>query len=239
MSKAQPGSSLPPIAPRAEWLRARTELLAREKALTQARDELAAARRRLPLVRVDRTWTFAGEHGPTTLSQLFAGKQQLIVYHFMFDPEWDEGCPSCSLVVDSLAGSLVHLQQRDTAFAAVSRAPIGKLLAFRRRMGWHFPWVSSHDNDFNQAFQVTLDDAQRDYNFAPVDSLPQHMPRRGELPGLSVFVQQDGAVCHAYSTYTRGLDALMGVFNLLDLTPLGRREQPGMPMLWVRHHDTY
>lgn len=239
MSNTRSELPLPPVATRAEWLRARTELLAREKALTQARDELAAARRRLPLVRLEPAWTFAGEHGPTTLAQLFAGKRQLIVYHFMFDPDWDEGCPSCSLVVDSLVGSLVHLQQRDTAFAAVSRAPIDRLLAFRRRLGWHFPWVSSHDNDFNHAFQVTLDDTQQRYNFGPVESMPQHMPRRGELPGLSVFVQRDGEVHHAYSTYTRGLDALMGVFNLLDLTPLGRREEPGMPMQWVRHHDQY
>jgi predicted dithiol-disulfide oxidoreductase (DUF899 family) len=237
----QPGTPvvLSPVVARDAWLTARRELLAREKALTQARDELAALRRQLPVVRVDHDWTFDGPRGRQSLRELFEGRPQLIVYHFMFAPEWDEGCPSCALVMDSLAGSLVHLAARDTSFVAISRAPLAKLLAYRERMGWTFPWVSSHDNGFNQAFQVTLDETQRDYNFAPADALPEHMPRRGELPGLSVFVQRSGAVCHSYSTYTRGLDGLMGVFNLLDLTPLGRRETPGMPMTWVRQHDEY
>lgn len=237
----QPGTPvlLSPVVARDAWLLARRELLVREKALTQARDELAALRRALPMVRVERDWTFDGPSGRRSLRDLFEGRSQLIVYHFMFAPEWDEGCPSCALVMDSLAGSLVHLAARDTAFVAISRAPLAKLLAYRERMGWSFPWLSSHDSDFNQAFQVTLDDTQRDYNYAPADQLPEHMPRHGELPGLSVFVQCSGVVCHSYSTYTRGLDGLMGVFNLLDLTPLGRREAPGMPMTWVRQHDEY
>lgn len=233
----------PSVVSHTEWLAARRALLTREKALTRQRDALAAERRRLPMVRLEQDYVFAGEQGPARLRDLFGPHPQLIVYHFMFDPAWDEGCPSCSHFADNFALLLPHLAARDTAFAVVSRAPIEKIAAFKRRMGWTLPWFSSGNNSFNLDFHVTLDETAGsvEYNFTPVAELKA----RGkvwmdELPGLSVFWREGEALFHTYSTYARGLDELLNTYNFLDLTPLGRHEE-GLQWAqqWVRHHDRY
>jgi predicted dithiol-disulfide oxidoreductase (DUF899 family) len=219
---------------RAEWLEARRALLAREKALTQARDEVAAARRALPRTEVTEPYRFAAPAGSTDLAGLFGGRSQLIVYHFMFGPDWQEGCPSCSFWADSFDGMSPHLAARDTAFAAVSRAPLDRLMAYRARMGWEFPWVSSLGTSFNEDFGVTIAEGPgAAYNYAPTT-------RKGEMPGLSVFMREEGRVFHTWSTYARGLDALNPVYQHLDLTPRGR-DEAGLPwpMAWVRRHDRY
>jgi predicted dithiol-disulfide oxidoreductase (DUF899 family) len=228
------------VVSRAEWLRARKELLAREKAHTHERDALARARRELPWVRVEKDYTFDGPDGPVKLADLFRGKSQLFVYHFMFGPEWVEGCQSCSFVGDHVDGALPHLEHRDVSFVAVSRAPLAKLQAFQRRMGWRFPWVSSHGSAFNFDFRVsaTADElsAQRmDYNFDRSDMVLD------ELPGLSVFFRKaDGSIYHTYSAYARGLEPLVGTYQFLDLVPKGRDEDGlSFTMAWVRHHDRY
>jgi predicted dithiol-disulfide oxidoreductase (DUF899 family) len=226
--------SLPEVATHEAWLRARKQLLAKEKAFTRQRDELAAERRRLPMVRVEKEYAFDAASGRRTLLDLFDGRRQLLVYHFMFAPDQDAGCSSCAFVADNLTGALRYLGQRDTAFAAVSRAPIGNIERYRQRMGWDFPWVSSFANGFNHDLRVTLDAGQTEYNYAPVDELPAQMPRAGELPGLSVFVRDGAQVFHAYSTYTRGLDTFMNTYNLLDHTPLGRQETDGQVAAWTR-----
>ena len=228
----------PKIVTRAEWTAARVRLLAKEKELDRMRDALSAERRALPMVRVEAEYVFDGPDGPRTLLDLFDGRRQLAVYHFMFDPEWDEACPSCAFVADNLAGAVAHLAGRDTAFAAVSRAPLAKLERFRKRMGWSFPWVSSFGNDFNRDFRVTLDARQTEYNFAPVDAQPEHYPREGEREGLSVFLRDGDAVLHSYSTYQRGLDALLATYHVLDRTPLGRQEEDGI-MRWIRFRGEY
>jgi predicted dithiol-disulfide oxidoreductase (DUF899 family) len=233
----------PRVVSRKEWLRARTALLEEEKALNRARDALSAARRELPMVKVETRYEFEGANGPTSLLDLFAGQRQLIVYHFMFEPGWEEGCPSCSFLADNATGALVHLHARDTAFAVVSRAPFADIDAFRRRMGWDFTWVSSHGTDFNYDYAVTLDETRgaTDYNYA--DARPLRAAGRlwmDELPGLSVFLRDGEQVFHTYSTYSRGLDPLLNTYNYLDLTPLGRHEEGlAWPMAWVRHHDRY
>lgn len=216
-----------------EWLAARRKFLAREKAFTRERDALTEARRKLPLVAVDKPYVFEGTAGPVSLAQLFEGRSQLIVYHLMFDPADDVACPHCSFVVDGFASGLVHLQGRDTAFAAISRAPISKIEAFRKRMGWSFPWVSSHANTFNYDFHVTLDAARGSttYNYGKWDG-------EGEMPGLSVFLRDGERVLHSYSTYMRGLDMFMSPYHLLDVTPIGRNETDGI-MAWVKYHDEY
>jgi len=226
-----------------EWRAARCELLAQEKEFTRARDALSAARRALPAVRLDKHYTFAGPTGQVSLLDLFEDARQLIVYHFMFEPGWDEGCPSCSYFADNFTGALVHLAARDTAFAVISRAPFGAIDAFRLRMGWEFPWVSSHETDFNYDFAVTLDESRdaNTYNFTDARALKeQGRLWMDELPGLSVFLRESDDVFHTYSTYSRGLDLLINTYNYLDLTPLGRQED-GLPwsMAWVRHHDRY
>ena len=228
----------PLVVSRAEWLMARRRLLAEEKELTRKRDAVAASRRALPMVRIEQAYAFDGPDGRRTLGELFEGRRQLLVYHFMFDPSWAEGCRICSLFADTFDGAIRHLPARDTAFAAVSRAPIAKLLEFRARMGWTFPWYSSHDSEFNYDFRVsfTPDEAASggaEYNYAS-----QRV--QAELPGLSVFRRDGDEVFHTYSTYARGLDGLMATYSLLDLTPLGRQEE-GLPhpMAWVRHHDRY
>ncbi len=226
------------IVAREEWLAARKRLLVKEKDFNRQRDALSAERRQLPMVQIDQHYVFEGPHGRRTLGELFEGKRQLIVYHFMFDPAWDEGCPSCSFVVDHVAGTLVHLAARDTAFAAISRAPFAKIERFQQRMGWRFPWLSSFGNDFNHDFGVTIDERHTEYNFAPVAAQPAGRPHEGEREGLSVFLRDGDRVLHAYSTYQRGLDPLLNTYNLLDLTPLGRQEDDGI-MAWVRHHDRY
>jgi predicted dithiol-disulfide oxidoreductase (DUF899 family) len=238
--------SNPMVVSRAEWLVARRELLAKEKELTRARDALAAPRRELPMVEIDKEYVFDGPGGPIGLRNLFGGHRQLIVYHFMFDPEWDEGCRSCSYFADNFTGALQHLPARDTAFVVVSRAPLAQLETFRARMGWSFPWYSSFHSDFNDDFGVTVDASQPDsqYNYRSTRQqldAGQIWVQRGELPGLSVFLRDGGRVLHSYSVYARGLDHLINTYNYLDLTPLGRGEddQVPYPMHWVRHHDKY
>jgi predicted dithiol-disulfide oxidoreductase (DUF899 family) len=234
-----------PTVSRAEWLTARKALLQQEKELTYRREEVARARRQLPRVRVEKEYTFAGKHGPVTLADLFQGRSQLLVYHFMFHPDWVEGCRSCSYLADHFDGTLPHLAARDVTFVAISRARLEHLQAFKRRMGWSFTWVSSHDSDFNFDYRVSftpelLATGDASYNF---ESLPREVPPGMplELPGASVFYKEgDGAVYHTYSTYARGLDALVGTYQWLDLVPNGRDEDGlNFSMAWVRHHDRY
>jgi predicted dithiol-disulfide oxidoreductase (DUF899 family) len=235
----------PKIASRAEWLVARKALLAKEKQLTRERDALAAERRRLPMVEVEKEYSFEGPNGRATLRDLFGAQRQLIVYHFMFDPSWDEGCKSCSLFADNFPVSLAHFAARNTAFAVVSLAPLAKLEAFKKRMGWSFTWFSSSGTSFNRDFHVTLDeDAGSDeYNYEKAATLKQAGKiwiDKGELPGLSVFFRDGNRLFHTYSAYQRGLDPFMNTYTYLDVTPLGRQED-GEPyvMSWVRHHDKY
>jgi predicted dithiol-disulfide oxidoreductase (DUF899 family) len=228
----------PKIVSRDEWTAARKRLLAKEKKLTVQRDALSAERRRLPMVEVEKAYTFEGPQGRRTLADLFEGRRQLLVYHFMFGPDWDEGCPACSFVADNFAGSLVHLAARDTTLAVISRAPLDKITPFKKRMGWTFPWLSSFGTDFNHDFQVTLDKGHAVYNYAPVSAQPADRPHEGEREGLSVFLRDGARVFHTYSTYQRGLDAFLNTYNFLDLTPLGRQEGDGI-MRWLRHHDKY
>ncbi|MGI9577148.1 MAG: DUF899 domain-containing protein [Microthrixaceae bacterium] len=223
---------------REEWLAARTALLAREKELTRLRDDLAQARRQLPLVEIDKDYRFAGSDGEASLLDLFDGQQQLIVQHFMFGPGWEEGCPSCSFWVDAFNGTEVHLEHRDTRFVLVSRAELGELEAYRTRMGWNVPWYSSAGSDFNFDFGVSFTADQQEsggeYNFAHQDQLPD------ELPGVSTFARDGDRVFHTYSTYARGLDTLNPTYQLLDLTSMGRHEDDlEWDMAWLRRHDQY
>jgi predicted dithiol-disulfide oxidoreductase (DUF899 family) len=223
----------------AEWLKARKELLAEEKKFTRLRDQLAQKRRGLPWVRVEKDYVFDGPGGKEKLSDLFGGRSQLMVYHFMFGPDWKEGCPSCSLLADNFDGSVVHLAQRDVTFIAASRAPLGKIDEFKKRMGWGFKWVSSEGNDFNADYQVSANKANSEqekyYNYG-TGGFPSE-----ERPGLSSFYKdRSGQVFHTYSTYARGLEDIMGIYAILDRAPKGRSEE-GLPhgMAWVRHHDKY
>jgi predicted dithiol-disulfide oxidoreductase (DUF899 family) len=227
------------IVSREEWIAARIRLLEREKELTRLRDQVSQERRELPWVKVEKPYVFDGPNGKETLSALFAGRSQLLVYHFMFDPAWTEGCKSCSFWADNYAGIIVHLAQRDVTMLTVSRAPLSTLEAFRQRMGWQFKWVSSFDSDFNRDFHVSFTAEERLgdvwYNYS--------MRRFGspEAPGASVFYRDtDGQVYHTYSCYARGLDALNGAYQWLDLVPKGR-DEAALPytMAWVRHHDRY
>jgi predicted dithiol-disulfide oxidoreductase (DUF899 family) len=234
-----PATGSPAIASRSEQRTARLVLLAREKELTRLRDELAAQRRRLPWVRLEKQYEFDGPDGRVSLPKLFDGRGQLIVYHFMLGPGWGEGCPICSFWADSYEGLAVHLAHRDTSLVVVSRAPYAEVDAYRRRMGWSFPWLSSAPGDFNNDFGVSFTAEQRrygaEYNYRHESDL------NDELAGLSVFASgEDGQVYHTYSAYSRGLDALNGAYQLLDLTPKGRDEQD-LPwsMAWVRRHDSY
>jgi predicted dithiol-disulfide oxidoreductase (DUF899 family) len=231
----------PKIVSRDEWTTARKRLLVKEKELTRQRDALSAERRGLPMVAIEKEYVFEGPEGRRTLADLFGKKRQLVIYHFMFGlpPDWDdEGCPACSYVVDNLSGSLVHLAARDTAFAAISRAPFKTIKPFKQRMGWTFPWLSSFGTDFNHDFGVTLDATHTTYNYAPVSEQPEGRPAEGEREGLSVFFRDGNRVFHTYSTYQRGLDPLLNTYNLLDLTPLGRQEEDGI-MHWLKYHDEY
>jgi predicted dithiol-disulfide oxidoreductase (DUF899 family) len=226
--------SLPRIATRDEWLAARKELLAREKELTRRRDQLSAARRQLPMVEIEKDYVFEGPDGEATLPELFDGRRQLVVGHFMFHPDWDDGCPSCTAGVDEVApGLIAHLNVRDTSLAYVSRAPIEKLERYKAKKGWTIPWYSSYGSDFNYDFGVTLDKsvAPVEYNYR---SKAEH-ERAGtgyyfegeqpiELPGMSFFLRGDGRVFHTYSTYGRGAEMLGGSYYWLDLTALGRQE---------------
>jgi predicted dithiol-disulfide oxidoreductase (DUF899 family) len=228
------------VVSREEWLRARVALLALEKAHTRQRDELSRKRRELPWVEIEKTYRFEGPHGTETLADLFRGRSQLIVYHFMFGPEWEEGCPSCSLLCDHIDGTLVHLDHRDVTLTAVSRAPFAKIEAFKKRMGWRFPWVSSHGSDFNFDFHVSatveqIRAGQVHYNYQTSDF------GMDELPGISVFYKSAGGrIYHTYSAYARGGEPPMGVYAWLDLVPKGRDEEGlAFTMAWVRHHDRY
>ena len=220
-----------------EWRKARKAFLAKEKEFTRARDRLSAERRALPWVKVDKAYVFDTPQGKKTLAELFDNRSQLIVYHFMLGPDWEEGCQSCSYLADHFDGATIHLAQRDVTFVAVSRAPLAKIEAFKRRMGWQFPWVSSSGTDFNFDFHVSFKEdevgKEVEYNYErqEIDS--------DEMPGASVFYKDEtGAVFHTYSAYARGLDILVGTYNFLDLTPKGRDED-ALPwtMAWVRHHD--
>ena len=229
-----------PVVSHEEWLVARQALLEREKAFTRERDALSAARRELPWVKVDKAYVFDGPGGKETLADLFEGRSQLIVYHFMFGPEWEQGCPSCSFLCDHIDGANLHLPHRDVTLLAVSRAPLAQIEAFKQRMGWRFKWVSSYGNDFNRDYHVsfTPDHMAKDevyYNYR-MGEFPSD-----EAPGISVFYKDPaGDVFHTYSAYARGLDMLVGAYNYLDLVPKGR-DEAALPwtMAWVRHHDRY
>lgn len=223
-----------------EWLAARKEFLAKEKEFTRLRDELSRQRRDLPWERVEKEYSFEGPHGKETLSDLFDGRNQLIIYHFMFDPDWPEGCKSCSLLADHYDRSIIHLHQRDVTMVTVSRAPLTKLEAFKKRMGWSFKWVSSLGSDFNWDYHVSFTSEEQAekktyYNYG-IHPFPS-----SEGPGISVFTKNDqDEIFHTYSCFARGLDILIGAYNLLDIVPKGR-DEANLPygMEWVRHHDKY
>ena len=227
------------VVSRDEWLKARLAHLAAEKELTRKRDELSRQRRELPWVRVEKNYVFEGPNGPERLADLFAGRSQLIVYHFMLGPGWDQGCPSCSLLADHFDGAAVHLAHRDVTFAVVSRAPMPRIQAFQDRMGWQFHWVSAFANDFQRDYGVhfTKEELAGEVNYN------YHKTRFGleDAPGLSVFYKDEaGEIFHTYSTYARGLDSLIGTYHFLDLAPKGRDEEGlAFSMAWVRHHDRY
>jgi predicted dithiol-disulfide oxidoreductase (DUF899 family) len=247
------------VATREDWLTARLDLLAAEKALTRQSDELARRRQALPWVRIDKAYRFETESGPAGLEDLFQGRSQLLVYHFMFGPDYKAGCPSCSMIADGFAGFAVHLANHDVTLTAVSRAPLAKLLDYRRRMGWNFPWVSSEGGEFNYDFNVSITEEQQrtgeaEYNYRTSG----HAMIQAELPpvvgqfaatcgtdartyvrdrpGLSAFAREGDTLYHTYSTYARGLDGLWGAYQWLDRAPLGRNESQGV---WWRRHDEY
>jgi predicted dithiol-disulfide oxidoreductase (DUF899 family) len=222
-----------------EWLKARLELLAAEKEFTRQRDALTRRRMAMPCKRVEKSYRFEGPNGALSLADLFDGRSQLIVYHFMFGPDWEEGCKSCSFWADNFDGISIHLNHRDVTFTAVSRAPLAKIEAYKKRMGWSFPWVSSYGSDFNYDFHVSFTEEQLaagkvDYNYGLVEG-------EEELPGVSVFYKNDkGEVFHTYSCYARGIDAVNGAYQFLDLVPKGRDEDGlEFSMEWVRRHDQY
>ena len=230
----------PKVVSQAEWLAARKQFLKKEKELTRLRDEVSRQRRELPWVKVEKEYVFDAPDGKKTLADLFEGRSQLIVYHFMFGPEWKEGCPSCSFNMDHTDGALVHLAQRDVTFLAVSRAPLPKIEEFKKRMGWRFNWASSFGSDFNRDFHVSFTKEEMakgklDYNY-DMTEFPSE-----EAPGYSVFYKDKGGnVFHTYSAYARGTEVALGTYNYLDLVPKGRDED-NLPftMSWVRHHDRY
>jgi predicted dithiol-disulfide oxidoreductase (DUF899 family) len=229
-----------PIVSRERWIAERKALLAHEKELTHLRDQIARERRALPWERIEKVYTFDAPEGTRTLADLFEGRRQLLVQHFMLGPGWEQGCPSCSFMADHTDGMNVHLANRDVTFVAVSRAPLGEIERFRQRMGWQFKWVSAFGSDFNHDFNVSFTPEEQangevTYNFVTQPFLSD------ELPGVSVFYKDDtGEVFHTYSTYGRGVEVMMGTYNMLDLTPKGRDED-NLPhtMEWVRHHDRY
>jgi predicted dithiol-disulfide oxidoreductase (DUF899 family) len=254
------------VVSRDAWLKARLGLLEEEKELTRRSDELARRRQELPWVRVDKEYRFETEQGSAALSDLFKGRSQLLVYHFMFGPDYKSGCPSCSAIADGFNGFVVHLEHHDVAMTAISRAPLDRLQAFKRRMGWTFPWVSSFDSDFNFDFSVGFTEEQQrkagiEYNYrrepalggeGPVAAIPSRSTPDGptayaamagtdvatytrERPGVSAFMLEDGVVYHTYSTYSRGVDSLWGMYQWLDRAPKGRNESG----LWWRRHDEY
>jgi predicted dithiol-disulfide oxidoreductase (DUF899 family) len=246
------------VGTREAWLKARLELLKAEKALSRRSDAVASQRQALPWVRVDKDYRFEAEDGARSLAELFAGRSQLLVYHFMFGPDYTAGCPSCSAIADGFNGIAVHLANHDVSLVAVSRAPLEKLKAYKRRMGWTFPWLSSAGDDFNFDFNVSITEAQQrsgdvEYNYqrgthalddvSVPDPVAQFAATCGtdaatytrDRPGLSTFVLDDGVVYHAYSTYARGLDAVWGMYPWLDRAPKGRNETG----VWWKRHDEY
>jgi predicted dithiol-disulfide oxidoreductase (DUF899 family) len=228
------------IVSKAEWLAAREEFLAKEKEFTRLRDQLNQQRRELPWVKVEKEYLFDGPNGKETLAELFAGRSQLLIYHFMFHPSWSEGCKSCSFWADNFNGVVTHLNHRDVTLVAISKAPLAQLEAFKKRMGWSFKWVSSFSTDFSRDYQVSftpeeIEKGEMYYNYRMVK-----FPRE-EAPGISVFRKDEsGNVFHTYSCYARGLDMVNGAYHLLDLAPKGRDEASlSYPQEWVRHHDRY
>ncbi len=228
-----------PVVSHEQWLAARTAFLAREKEFTRQLDELNRQRRQLPWERIDKQYIFDGPGGKESLAELFNNKSQLVVYHFMFSPEWDEGCKHCSFWADHFDSLRYHLKQRDTAFAVISRAPLAKIEPFKKRMGWGFKWVSSFHNDFNFDFQASFTPQQLGsgkvfYNYSIIDA------DDADREGASVFYKdKNGAIFHTYSCYARGIDLLNTTYNFLDLTPKGRDEAPGESQNWVEYHDQY
>jgi predicted dithiol-disulfide oxidoreductase (DUF899 family) len=245
---------------RKEWLAARLELLKAEKELTHRSDDVARRRQELPWIRIDKEYRFDTDEGSSSLADLFRGRSQLLIYHFMFGPDYTAGCPSCSAIADGFDGSVVHLANHDVTLTAVSRAPLAKLQAYKRRMGWSFPWASSFGSDFNSDFSVGFSEEQQrkqgiEYNYRPEPPLgvSSKMADEGDVakqaattgtdlatylrerPGMSAFALEDGVVYHTYSTYARGLDGLWGMYQWLDRAPLGRNE----PDIWWRRHDEY
>jgi len=221
------------------WFAMRKELLKKEKEFTRLGDQLSAEKRKLPWVRVGKEYVFDGPDGKETLADLFSGRSQLVVYHFMFGPEWEEGCPTCSLVADNFDGNVVHLAHRDVTLIVVSRARLPQIEAFKKRMGWRFKWVSSYGSDFNHDYRVSFTNeemANGDYYNYDTSGFP-----REEAPGISVFYKDEaGDVFHTYSSYARGPEFLIGAYSYLDLVPKGRDENTvPFTMAWIRHHDRY
>jgi len=249
------------VATRDEWLVARKDLLEREKELTRRSDELARLRQELPWVRIEKQYSFDTDEGAKTLAELFDGRSQLLTYHFMFGPEYAAGCPTCSSIADTFDGVIVHLNNHDVTFLAISRAPLADLLAYKRRMGWRFPWVSSQGSDFNFDFGVSFTREQQrkgiEYNYRRLEDLTPLLEAGGgpiaelatacgtdmagymtEAPGLSSFALEDDVVYHTYSCYARGAEFLMDYYPLLDRAPKGRNEGDP-PRVWMRRHDEY
>ncbi|MCP5076179.1 MAG: DUF899 domain-containing protein [Rhodobacteraceae bacterium] len=231
---------IPAIVSRSDWLEARKQFLSEEKAFTRQRDDLSAKRRQLPWVKIEKDYCFQSADGETTLFDLFGDSSQLIVQHFMMGEGWENGCPSCSFWADGFDGTIVHMNQRDAGFVAVSSAPLAELQAFKSRMGWRFDWVSCHGGDFNRDFHVSFTEEELgagavDYNFSKIN-----FPAT-EAPGVSVFCKaDDGTIYHTYSCYARGLDMLNSTYQYLDLLPKGRAEEGlSHTMSWVRRHDEY
>jgi predicted dithiol-disulfide oxidoreductase (DUF899 family) len=234
-------TELPRVASREEWLAARIELLRKEKELTRARDALSAERRRLPMVKIEKDYRFQTVEGERQLADLFEGARQLVIHHFMWIDEADEGCKGCSMQVDTIGDLPVHLRAANTRLAFVSRAPLAKLEAYRARMGWSIPLISSAGSEFNYDFHATLDAPRgaTNYNFRDVTQLGGPMAGfNGDLPGVSVFLRDGRDVYHTYSAYARGTEPESNLFGFLDFTPLGRQGDNG-PQSWVRHHDRY
>ena len=223
-----------------EWVAARKQLLAKEKEFTRLRDDISRQRRELPWERIEKQYVFDEPQRKETLSDLFDGRSQLIIYHFMFGPNWSEGCPSCSYLADHFDGATIHLAHRDVTFAVVSRAPIAQIEAFRKRMGWRFHWVSSYGTDFNYDYHVSQTEQEKISGKAEYNYTTMEFPSE-ERPGASVFYKdKNGEIFHTYSAYARGLDILVGTYNFLDMAPKGRDEDGlKFSMAWVRHHDKY
>lgn len=221
------------VLPTEQWIEARKELLKKEKEFTKLRDELTQQRRDLPWEAVSKTYSFDGPSGKVSLSDLFAGRSQLIVYHFMFNPSWDQGCKHCSFWADHYSGMIPHLNHRDVSFACISRAPLEKLEAFKKRMGWIFPWYSSEHTDFNYDFQASFTEEEVEKKEAYYNYTLQN-PMSTEREGVSVFYRDEGKIFHTYSTYARGIDMLNITYQFLDLVPKGRQDDRGL-----RHHDQY